>query len=157
MGVLTAPLALIKVNGQTVGLMKNIRCTETIRRGRVSGIGELTASELAALEWNGTLTCQFYTIRFEENGIPNAIRRKSDSLKGWVDNVLLQEEGVDITIFKKVGAGTNQTTQLIESDLVEYATISGCFIDREAFDISEGQISGQDQDFSYIRPIIYAL
>lgn len=155
--VLTAPLALIKVDGVSVGLMKNIRCTETIRRGRVSGIGELTPSELAALEWNGTLTCQFYTIKFEETGIPAAIRRKSPSLDKFVDTVLLQEDGVDIVIFKKVKDSLDPSTGLIDSDLEEYATISGAFVDREAFDISEGQISGQDQDFSYLKPIIYSL
>lgn len=157
MGVLTAPLAVIKVQGQTVGLMKNIRCTETIRRGRVSGIGELTPKELAALEWSGTLTCQFYTIKFNETGIPGAIRRDTPSLASWVDNVLLQEDGVDITILKKKKDTVDSTTGLILSDFEEYATISGCFIDREAFDISEGQLSGQDQDFSYLTPIIYSL
>lgn len=155
--VLTAPLALIKVQGVTVGLMKNIRCTETIRRGRVSGIGELTPKELAALEWNGSLTTQFYTMKFDETGIPNAIRRHAPSLSAWVDNVLLQEDGVDITIFKKVKDVVNPTTGLIEAELEEYATISGCFIDRESFDISEGQISGQDQDFSYITPILFSV
>lgn len=153
--VLTAPLALIKVQGVTVGLMKNIRCTETIRRGRVSGIGELTPQELAALEWNGQMTCQFYTMKFEETGIPDALKRNAPSLEAWVDNVLLQEDGVDVTIFKKVQDVVNPQSGLIEAELEEYATISGCFIDREAFDISEGQISGQDQDFSYITPIIY--
>jgi hypothetical protein len=155
--VLTAPLAVIKVQGITVGLMKNIRCTETMRRGRVSGIGELTASELPALEWNGTLSCQFYTIKFDETGIPNALKRKAPSLQAFIDNVLLQEDGVDITIFKKVKDAVDPTTGLISSDLEEYATISGCFVDRESFDVSEGQISGQDQDFTYITPIIYSL
>ena len=157
MAALTAALAVIKVNGETVGLMKNVRCTETIRRGRVSGIGELTPKELPALEWNGTLTCQFYTIKFSETGIPNAIRRGANSLSAWVDNVLLQEEGVNITILKKKKDSVDATSGLILADYEEYATISGCFIDREAFDISEGQISGQDQDFSYMTPIIYSI
>lgn len=155
--VLTAPLAVIKVQGVSVGLMKNIRCTENIRRGRVSGIGELTPKELAALEWNGTLTCQLYTIKFEEGGIPSAIKRGAPSLSAWVDNVLLQEDGVDITIYRKKEDGVNATSGLIESELEEYATISGCFIDRESFDISEGQVSGQDQDFSYTTPIMFSI
>ena len=155
--VLTAPLALIKVQGVTVGLMKNIRCTETIRRGRVSGIGELTPSELAALEWNGTMTCHFYTMKFEETGIPLAIRRKAPSLQAWVDNVLLQEDGVDVTILKKVKDIVNPSTGLIEPEFEEYATISGAFIDRESFDVSEGQVSGQDQDFSYLKPIMFTI
>lgn len=157
MGVLTAPLALIKVNGVTVGRMRNIRCTETVRRGRVGGIGELTAQEVPALEWNGTLTCQFYTIKFEETGLPEGIKRKAPSIQAFVDNVLLQEEGVDITILKKIKDQLNPQTGLIEATYEEYATVAGAFLDRESFDISEGQISGQDQDFTYINPIVYDL
>ena len=157
MGVLTAPLALIKVNGVTVGRMRNIRCTETIRRGRVGGIGELTPQEVPALEWNGTATCQFYTVKFLETGLPEGIKRKAPSIQAFVDNVLLQEEGVDVTILKKIKDTLNPVTGLIEATYEEYATITGCFIDRESFDISEGQISGQDQDFTYITPIVYDL
>jgi len=153
--VLTAPVALIKVNGITVGKMRNIRCTETFRRGRVSGIGEMTAQELPALEWNGTLTCQFYEVNFRDTGIPEAIKRTSPSLEAFVDNVLLQEEGVDIVIYKKVSNGVDAATGLIESQLVPHASITGCFIDRESMDVNEGQISGHDQDFTYINPILY--
>ena len=40
--VMTAPIALIQINGVTCGKMKNVRITESIRRGRVSGLGTLT-------------------------------------------------------------------------------------------------------------------
>jgi hypothetical protein len=155
--VLTAPLALIKVNGITVGKMRNIRCTETFRRGRVSGIGELTPQEVPALEWNGTLTCQFYEVKFKETGIPEGIKRTAPSLLEFVDNILLQENGVDVVIYKKVENGINTATGLIESTIEPHATITGCFIDREGMDVNEGQISGHDQDFTYINPILYNL
>ena len=54
---MTAPLAIIQINSVTVGKMKNVRLTENVRRGRVSGIGRMTPSELPALEWQGTLSC----------------------------------------------------------------------------------------------------
>lgn len=154
--VLTAPLALIKVNGVTVGKMKNIRITETFRRGRVSGIGELTPQELPAQEWNGTLTCEFYEVQFKSTGLPDAVKRKAPSLDAFVDNVLLQEEGVDVVIYKKIKDQVNPETGLIQSVLKEHATVSGCFIDREGMDISEGQISGHQQDFTYMTPILYS-
>lgn len=155
--VLTAPLALIKVDGVTVGKMKSIQCSETYRRGRVSGIGELTPQELPALEWSGTLSCQFYTIQFETTGLPEGIKRKAPSEQAFVDNILLQEDGVDVVIFKKVKDTIDPATGLISPELVEYATIKGCFIDRENFNINEGQISGQGQDFSYTNPILFPL
>ena len=154
--VLTAPLAIIKVAGITVGKMKNIRVTETFRRGRVSGLGELTPSEVPALEWNGTLTCEFYEIKFEETGIPTVIHRIAPSLQAFVDDVLLQEDGVDIVIFKKIKDFVD-TNGLIVGQLREHATITGAFMDREGIDIAEGQISGHNQDFTYIEPILYNL
>ena len=47
---MTAPLAIIQVNGVTVGKMRNIRITEQIRRGSIRGIGRLNPDELPALE-----------------------------------------------------------------------------------------------------------
>jgi len=134
--------------------MKNIRVTETIRRGRVSGIGQLTPDELPALEWSGTLSCSFYNIDFSKSQIPNSILRNMATLQDWVDTVLLQENGVQIDIFKKV-KDTTGPTGIISSKLEVYATIKGIFMDREAFDIAEGQISGRDQDFTYIYPILF--
>lgn len=152
--VLTAPLAVIKVGGIPVGKMKSIRVTETIRRGRVSGIGQLTPDELPALEWTGSLNCSFYNIDFSTSQIPKSILRKMSTLQEWIDTVLLQEDGVQIDIFKKV-KDTVGPTGIIKGKLEVYATIKGVFMDREAFDISEGQISGRDQDFTYLYPILF--
>jgi len=154
--VLTAPLAVIKVNGVTVGKMKNIRVTETYRRGRVSGLGELTPQELPALEWNGTMTSECYEIKFEETGIPEAIHRIAPSLTAFVDDVLLQEDGVDVVIFKKIKDFVDNNG-LIVSQIREHATITGCFLDREGMDIAEGQISGHNQDFTYMEPILFSI
>lgn len=154
--VLTAPLALIKVNGITVGKMKNIRVTETFRRGRVSGIGELTAQEVPALEWNGTMTCSFYEVNFNTTGMPDGVKRTTDSLSAFVDNVLLQEDGIDIVIFKKVKDVIDPNTGLIRGKHKVHASIQGCFADREGMDINEGQISGHDQDFTYLKPILFS-
>ena len=157
--VMTAPIAIIKHNGNVIGKMKNVRITETLRRGRVSGLGELTPQELPALEWNGTLNAQFYLVDFRDTGVPNANPRTINAnTEEYVDNVLLDENGVQIDIFKKVDAGTvNATTGLIESILEPFATIESAFIDREGFDITEGQISGKDQDFTYMKPILYTV
>lgn len=154
--VLTAPLAVIKVDGIPVGKMRDIRVSETYRRGRVSGIGELTPSELPALEWNGTFTCDFYEVDFSKTGIPGAIKRRAGSTKEFVDNVLLQEEGVDVVIFKKVKDYVDESG-ITKSKLVPHLTVRGCFADREGMNISEGQISGHNQEFTYLDPILYSL
>lgn len=154
--VLTAPLARIEVNGVPIGKMRNIRVTENMRRGRVSGIGQLTPQELPALEWNGQLNCGFFAIDLKNKSrIPNALIRTATA-KQFVDTVLLQEEGVDIVILKKTKSGEpDPNTGLIESSYETFARVSGAFVDSESFDINEGQISGNDQSFTYISPILF--
>ena len=153
---LTAPLALIKVNGIAVGKMKNIRVTENIRRGRVSGIGQLTPDELPALEWSGTLNCGFYALEFKQEVIKSALIRNVSTVEQFVDTVLLQENGVQIDIMRKSKASQNENG-IITSKLETFASVKGCFLTREGFDISEGQISGRDADFEYTTPILFPL
>jgi hypothetical protein len=158
--VLTGALAIIELNGQPIGKMKNVRVSENFSRGRVSGIGELTPQEIPALQWNGTLSCSFYSIDFASDGVAGidgapdkGITRVAGSLQEWVDHVLLQEDGVNISIFKKIEDAFDTTTGLIKSEKKEFAKIEGLFLDRDSFDISENGISGRDQEFTYKNPI----
>ena len=156
--VITAPLAVIKVNGIAVGKMKSLRIQETIRRGRVSGLGALTPDELPALEWSGTLSCGFYNITFDKSQLPKAIVRKVNTLDEFVDTVLLQADGVQVDIMrKKAASAPDPITGIIPSELEIFASVKGCFITREGFDIQEGQISGKDADFDYTTPILFPL
>jgi hypothetical protein len=155
--VMTAPLAIIKVNGVAIGKMKNIRVTENIRRGKVQGIGELTPQEIPALEWSGSLNAGFYSITFNNQDplIKSALLRNVNTLQEFVDTVILQEEGLQIDIMKKVKDVQDPNTKIITPQLEVFASIRGAFSTKEGFDISEGQISGRDVDFEYITPILF--
>lgn len=157
--VMTAPLAIIKVDGIAVGKMKSIRVNENIRRGRVQGIGELTPSEVPALEWSGSLNAGFYSITFnnQDQLIKTALLRNVNNLQEFVDTVLLQENGIQIDIMKKVKDYQDPNTGIIYPQFELFASIRGAFSTKESFDISEGQISGRDVDFEYITPILFPL
>lgn len=157
--VMTAPLAIIKVGGVAIGKMKNIRVNESIRRGRVQGIGELTPSELPALEWSGSLNAGFYTIKFnsQDKLTKSAILRNVNNPQEFVDTVLLQEDGVQIDIMKKVKDTVDPATGIITPKFEVFATVKGAFSTKEGFDISEGQISGKDVDFEYLNPILFSV
>ena len=155
---MTAPLAIIQINSVTVGKMKNVRVTEQIRRGRVTGLGTLTPSELPALEWSGSLTCSSYTINFNllANVAKKGTFRNANSLDEWANAILLQEDGLEISILRKVKAGQIDTeTGLVSSKYETFAKVSGAFATREGFDIQEGQISGRDTEFEYLSPILF--
>jgi len=151
---MTAPLAVIKVNTVPVGKMRNVRITENMRRGKVMGLGRLTPDEIPALEWDGTLSAGSYLIDFAKNVISKALQREVQTLEEFVDTVLLQEDGIQVDIMRKVKDSVSGTG-VITSKLEVFASIKGCFITRESFDITESQISGRDVDFEYTTPILY--
>lgn len=157
--VMTAPLAIIQINGVTVGKMKNVRVTENIRRGRVIGVGRLNPEELPALEWTGTLTCSSYTINFNllVNKMKKGAFRNAGTLEEWASAILLQEDGLEIAILRKVKDGEiDAETGLAKTKYETFAKTVGAFMTREGFDIQEGQISGRDTEFEYLQPILYS-
>ena len=156
--VMTAPLAIIKINSVTVGKMKNVRITETIRRGRVTGVGRLNPEELPALEWSGNLSCSSYTINF--NLLANVSKlgtfRNAATVEEWANAILLQEAGLEISILRKVKDGEiDAETGLVKTKYETFAKVNAAFATREGFDVQEGQISGRDTDFEYLEPILY--
>lgn len=156
--VMTAPLAIIQINSVTVGKMKNVRITETIRRGRVTGVGRLNPEELPALEWNGTMSCSSYTINFNNllNKIKQGAYRNAATVEEWANAILLQEDGLEIAILRKVKDGAiDNETGLVKTKYETFAKTVGAFMTREGFDIQEGQISGRDTEFEYLEPILY--
>ncbi len=156
--VLTAPLAIIQINGVTVGKMRNIRLTETIRRARVTGLGRLTPTEIPAVEWSGSLSASHYSINF--NLLANKSRlgtfRNAPTVEAWTNAILLQEDGLEISILRKVKDGTiDPQTGLVQVGYETFAKVTGAFATREGLDIQEGQVSGRDTEFEYINPVLY--
>lgn len=156
--VFTAPLAVIQINSVTVGKMKNVRITESIRRGRVSGLGRLNPEELPALEWSGSLSCSSYSINFNllANKMKKGTFRNSGTVEEWANAILMQEDGLEIAILRKVKDGEiDLETGLVKTKYETFAKVAGAFATREGFDIQEGQISGRDTEFEYTEPILY--
>ena len=155
---MTAPLAIIQIKSVTVGKMKNVRLTENVRRGRVGGIGRMTPTELPALEWQGTLSCSAYTINFNLllNKLKKGFYRNAGSLEAWANALLLEENGLEISILRKVKDGEiDPDTGMVNTKYETFAKVTGAFATREGFDIQEGQISGRDGDFEYLEPVLF--
>lgn len=161
--VLTGAIALIKSNGKVIGKMKSVRAQEQIGREEVRGIGTILASEAPVTKWSGTLNCEFMEVKFEETGVPGAIKRKIQNTRSQVttggesfeDQLVLDVEGVQIDVFKKVTDVIDPQTGLIKPKLEPYAIIKRVLIESDSFDISDGAISGHSQSFKFLDPIIY--
>jgi len=161
---LTAPLAIVKVIDPVtgdlvpVGKMRNIRITETIRRGRVTGIGRFNPSELPALEFTGTMNVGFYNIDFKDHPMKaNAIKRVVGQLNESFVNEVLFGEGLVVNLLRKFEPNPGEVDEngLKIIDFETFAIVQKSFITSDGFDVTEGQISGRDSVFEYTDPIIY--
>lgn len=156
MGVLTAPLALLKVDGVVIGRARNVRVSESMRRGTVIGLGRLNPSEKPVTEWSGTMSIGFYTVDFKNHPMgANALLRKTGTVEQFINNILLQESGVELVLQKRELESEDPQTGIKTAKYVSFATVRGAFITSDDFDISEGAISGRNCTFEYTEPIVF--
>ncbi len=153
----SGPIALVKVNGITIGKIRDIRATETYARAEVRGLGNLQAQEVPILSHSGTFSVDSFLVDFNSSGITQLINRNVTSPEQFVNTILLADEkGVDIYIYKKVADAIDDTTGLVTSvGEKAIAILRRCFLDSESFNISEGQISTQSQSGRFLDPIIF--
>ena len=152
--VLHGALAIVRKNGTPIGRMKNIRIQENTNLGDVRGIGTLLTIEAPALAHGGTWSCEFYETDFETSGIPGAIRRDVQTNAEFEDQLLVNEEGFQIDIFRRVSDAVDPNTGKKRLKAVPFAIVKRCFLDGDGFDITEAQISGRSQSGKYLDPII---
>jgi hypothetical protein len=151
---MTAPRAIIKVDGKAIGYIRNIRISETINRGMVMGLGRLTKRELPALSINCTWNCDFYLIDLNRTGVPGLNKRNVASTDQYKDTLTLFERPVDIYIYKKEMESEEDGVVTAVKDS-EFAILKNVYINTESFDITENQISGQNQSGEYTEPVIF--
>lgn len=161
--VVHGAIALIKVDGIVIGKMRSISATENFTRGDVQGLGTIYSTERPAMKFVGTLSCEFMSVSFTDEGIRNAIRRNLPNLASrvWDGEISLEDQlsidsdtGVQVNIFRKVQDALNPDGT-VKPKAIPYAIIENCLIDSDSFNISEGAIAGHSQAFTYLRPIQY--
>ena len=152
--VFTGALAFVKVEGVVVGRMQNIRASEQFTRARVGGLGTILPQEVPVTQWAGSFNCSFYLIDWDKARIASSIRRDVQTNQEFEDYLLLQENGIQLDVFKKVSDAIDPETLLPRPILKPAFIIRGAFTDSEAFNLAENQVGGHDQSFMYINPII---
>ena len=169
--VLTGAIAIIKVStptGQkTVGLMRDLRINESFRRQEVRGLGTILPQEAPVTEWRGTVSCSFFEIDWLKSGLEKEIRRdvglanaasqvaNGNTNPNFEDNLTLDDLGVTLNVYKKMQDAIDATTGLIIPNSTPYCIITRCLIESESVNVSEGTISGRDQSFVYLDPIVF--
>lgn len=150
---MTAPLAVVKKNGVAVAKIRSLRLNESIQRGEVQGLGNLTLDEVPATRIRCSLSFSFYNVSFRDSAVPQGIDRVFDTLKDFADNILLKD-GIQIDIYKKV-EDTVTENGIKTAKLEPFATIRDLHIDNDSFDLTEGNVSTRDQSFQYLTPVLF--
>lgn len=153
---LTAPLAEIYFGDAKVGKMKNIRVTENYQRADVRGISALVASEKPIIGITCSFTASAFMIDLTKFGTienPFAIKRNGMNMKDFLNTILLSDNGVRI-VLRKIKAGNTSNGVVTSTELETMGIINNAYIDSQSFDITEGQVSGQDISGSYLEPIL---
>jgi hypothetical protein len=155
MGVITGALAIVRRNGTAIARIRNITATENTSLGEVRGLGTTITIEAPALTHGGTWSAEFYEEFFQTTGIPGIIRRDVQTNAEFEDQLLANEEGVQIDIFKKVEDFVDPDTGLKRLTAVPYAILKRCFIESDGFNIGENAVGSHSQSGRYLDPIKY--
>lgn len=163
--VLTGAIAIVKINGDAIGKMRDISINESFSRIDVSkGLGSIYSDEFALAKWSGTLSCSFFEISYKASGLKGAVQRvfgssiisqiaSGNNQENFEDQLVLDDIGVDVEIFKKMTDIIDPNTGLIKPKAVPYATVRGLFIESDNVTISEGNVAGRNQSFRYLYPV----
>jgi len=153
---ITGPIALIKINGIVIGKIKDIRATENYSRGEVRGIGNLQAQEVPILSHAGTFSVESFLVDLNSQGVRELLNRNVISLEQFVNSITMNEQGIDIFIYKKIPKTINPTTKLVdEIEEQPIGVLRRCFLDNVSFNISEGQVSSHSQSGRFLDPILF--
>lgn len=156
-------IAIVKVDGKAIGKMRNISWSEDFQRQPVKGLGTIFSSEEPVTGFAGQLSCDLMEIDFENGGVPGAINRKFSNVKSQVltggqsfeDQLVLDYNGIQIDIFKKIEDIIDPTTGNVVPKLTPFAVITRALIQTDRFEVSEGSISVRSQSFKYLDAVIY--
>lgn len=153
--VLTAPKAVIKINGYASGFMRNIRCTENIQRGEVKGISNLTFQEVPVTGITCQLTADFFFISLKRPEV-QAMLNRAGSIKQFIDTLVLSEQPCQIHMYGKIKVTEeNGIVTEVNTEGETIAVVKDFFPDSQSFDITEGQISSTNVSGRYLTPVVF--
>jgi hypothetical protein len=152
----TAPLAIIKINNQSVGKIRNLSFTENLQRGEVMGLGEVTLQEAPVT----SIRCQFqagsYMLNLKKLGTVKDPFWPVDALdaKTLLNTIILGETPVSIHVYKKT-AGAVDANGIVTSEgpMERIGIISDCYVNSRSWEISEGNLGGKNISGIYFTPI----
>lgn len=154
---LTAPLAIIEIAGKAVGKIRNLRIQEQVQRGSVRGLGELLDVEKPIVGMQCTFNCSYALVELKKMGTIDHpfLVRGVESSQQFVDTLLLQDQGVNIHVYRRVPKTTSDSGVVTETGRDKVGVIYNAYMNSNSIDISDGQIAMSDLSGEYLTPILF--
>jgi hypothetical protein len=151
---LTAPRAIIKVNGKAIGFIRGFSATENIARTNIMGLGRITDIEKPAVAVRCTWNADMYTIDWANlTNLTGLDERNVQSQEQYKNTLTLAEIPIDIYIYKKDNPTVVDGVVTATDDTV-FVVIRNAYMNTRGFNINEGQVSGTNLSGEYTDPII---
>jgi len=152
--VVTGAIALVRVKGQVIGKMRDISVTEDLQRADVRGLGTIFSQEKPVVAHSGSVSCTYYFIDWETARAKGSVRRDVQTANEYEDYLTLQEEGIQLDIFRKITDVIDERG-IPRPKLKPIAIIKGVYSNNESLSISEGQVATHNQSFVFTEPVIF--
>lgn len=152
--VYTGAIAIIKRYGKAVGHMRDVTVNENFQRAEVKQLGSILPLEKPVVGWAGSLSCGFYFIDFVKSGIPDAVKRQVQNNGEFENNIVLDHDGVQIDLYKRLKDVIDPETKKITPKEAPVCTVRRALIESDNLTVSEGGVSGKNQSFSFLDPVI---
>lgn len=156
--VFTAPLAIIMVNNQKVGRIRNLQFTEQVQRGEVQGLGEVNLQEAPIV----AARCQFqagsWMIDLKKFGNVRDPFWPVDATDAetLLRTIVLGETPVSLHVYRRVGTttqGNEQQVLVTGEELQRVGIAQDCYVNSRSWEVQDSQVAGKNISGIYLTPI----
>jgi hypothetical protein len=151
----TAPRAVIKINGIASGYMRNVTVTENVQRANVQGISNLALQEVPPTSISCTLNCDFFFISLKRPEV-RAFFPRDFGLDAIINTLILGEVPIQVHMYKKaIVKQENGVVTQVDNEGETLGIVRDFYPNSESFNIAEGQVSGINVSGIYLTPMFF--
>jgi hypothetical protein len=162
--VLSAPLAIIYLDGTPIGKMRDIQLNEQYTRANVTELGNIYNVEVPIVGTNFTFTASASVIDLRRIGdVKNGLVVDINDTEEVAKALILGELGCTLEVYRLVKTDKKQlaldskydpaATNLAANSQPELLVkVQNCFIESRSFQLSDGQVATQQISGRYLTP-----
>lgn len=158
MQTFSAPMAYIKIGGETAGFVRNITVQEQINRVDVQGLGSLPIQEIPPVSYRCSATVDQFFLSFKAPVVEAMIHRLG-TLQEVLNTLTFAEQGFSIMIYKKLVQNFDDTRKMVtqvDPTGQTVALLTPCFIENQNWQLQQQNVSAFNVSIRYLNPIVTA-